>query len=262
MDDTERTPQDQDQDQDLTQGAPAAGPASSGGLPRGHTERRRTSATGPLLWYERDDVEFSRATAFFDATYALATTLLVTTLDPGPDGWSSWAALQSSVGQQLVAFAISFAVVAGYWWLNHTFVSSLRGLSPRIIGGVIVGLSFIVLLPFTTEGLALGNKVPTVVYALNVALVSLAASSLYLIAWKQDLYRVRPDRYLFVRELWGSLITPGVFLASIPIAMFVSVDVARWSWILLFPLNVLQGRADRRRVARHQAGVVAAGGEG
>ena len=86
MDDTERT----SQDQAVTDPAERLG-ASGGGLPRGQTERRRASATGPLLWYERDDVEFSRATAFFDATYALATTLLVTTLDPGPDGWSSWS---------------------------------------------------------------------------------------------------------------------------------------------------------------------------
>jgi len=220
------------------------------GAPGRPDEPRRTTATGPLLWYGRADIEFSRATAFFDATYALATTLLVTTLDPGAQGWSSWSALQESVGQQLVAFAISFAVVAGYWWLNHTFVSSLRVLSPRIIGFVIVGLAFIVLLPFTTEGMALGGKVPTVVYAINVALVSLSATLLYAIAYRQDLYLVRPARSQFTRELWGSLITPAVFLASIPVAIFGSADVARWTWILLFPLNMVQGRADRRRAQR------------
>ncbi len=205
------------------------------GAPRRRDEARRPTATGPLLWYERDDIEFSRATAFFDATYALATTLLVTTLDPGAQGWSSSSNLQKSVGQQLVAFAISFAVVAGYWWLNHTFVSSLRVLSPRIIGFVIVGLAFIVLLPFTTEGMALGGTVPTVVYAIN---------------YQQDLYLVRPARSQFARELWGSLITPAVFLASIPVAIYGSADVARWTWILLFPLNMVQGRADRRRAQR------------
>jgi hypothetical protein len=31
--------------------------------------------------YQRDDQEFGRAIGFFDATYALALTLLVTTLD-------------------------------------------------------------------------------------------------------------------------------------------------------------------------------------
>ena len=235
-------------------GAPAVTDVSVGG--------RRTTATGPLRWYERDEVEFSRATAFFDATYALATTLLVTTLDPGTGGWSSWTALRESVGQQLVAFAISFAVVAGYWWLNHTFVSSLRVLSPRIIGAVIVGLAFIVLLPFTTEGMALGGSVPTIAYALNVALVSLSASVLYVIAWREDLFLVPPDRDRFVREVAGGLITPAVFLASIPVAIFVSADVARWTWILLFPLNMLQGSLDRRRAAPTAATGADAGVDG
>jgi uncharacterized membrane protein len=176
-------------------------------------------------------------------------------------GWSSWSALSGSVGQQLLACAISFVVVVGYWWLNYTFVSSLRGLSARTIAGMIVGLSFIVLLPFTTEGVAVGSTVATVVYALNVALVSLAATGVDLIAWREGLYRVRPDRFLFVREMWGSLITPGVFLASIPVAVFVSVDVARWSWVLLLPLNLLAGRAESRRVARHPRGLVATGDE-
>lgn len=212
--------------------------------------RRQDRPTGSLTRYERDDVEFSRATAFFDATYALATTLLVTTLDPGTDGWSSWTNLQDSVGQQLVAFVISFAVVAGYWWLNHTFVSSLKGLSPRIIGGAVTGIAFIVLIPFTTEGMALGGEVPTIVYAVNVALVSLSATALYLIAWKEDLYLVRPDRTVFAASIWGSLVTPAVFLASIPVAIVDSPDRARWLWVLLFPLNVLSGRLEQRRVER------------
>ena len=218
---------------------------------RPQEERRRT--TGARAMYERDAVEFSRATAFFDATFALATTLLVTTLDPGPDGWSSWSALIDAVGNQLLAFGISFAVVAGYWWLNHTFVSSLRGLSPRVIGGIVLEIAFIVLVPFTTEGMALGDVVPTVVYAVNVALVSLTASLLYVLAWKQDLFLVPPERDEFLHDLRAGLITPAVFLASVPVALLVSSNVARWCWIALIPLNMAQGRADKRRAERAEA---------
>ena len=42
-----------------------------------------------VVRYQRDDQEFGRAIGFFDATYALALTLLVTTLDV-PDPPSAW----------------------------------------------------------------------------------------------------------------------------------------------------------------------------
>lgn len=252
MDDPDHTPQPPVDPSDDPVGAtspvqPAAPQPDLG--PRGIRTRRRVAALGAPARFGRDDVEFSRAIGFFDATYALATTLLVTTLDPGEDGWSSWTALVDSVGQQLIAFVISFIVVAGYWWLNHTFIASLDTISPQIIVGVIAGLAFIVLLPFTTEGMALGGKVPTIVYALNVALVSLSATGLYLLAWRQDLYLIRPDPQVFRLEVWGSMITPAVFLASIPVAALISSDVARWTWILLFPLNRLAARREKRLAA-------------
>ena len=54
--------------------------------------------------YQRDDQEFSRAIGFFDATYALALTLLVTTLDitdPSSE-WDGLRALWDAVGPQFL----------------------------------------------------------------------------------------------------------------------------------------------------------------
>ena len=45
-------------------------------MPTRRTGHRRAKT----VQYERDSVEFSRALAFSDATFAIATTLLVTTL--------------------------------------------------------------------------------------------------------------------------------------------------------------------------------------
>ena len=78
---------------------------------------------------ERGTAEFSRTLSFFDAIFALSMTLLVTTLNPGPDAWVSWSALWDAVGFQFVAFIISFAVVGFYWWSNHRFVAGLDRLS-------------------------------------------------------------------------------------------------------------------------------------
>ena len=48
-----------------------------------------------VVRYQRDDQEFGRAIGFFDATYALALTLLVTTLDITEPS-SAWAANESA----------------------------------------------------------------------------------------------------------------------------------------------------------------------
>jgi hypothetical protein len=85
--------------------------------------------------YPRDGPEYSPAIAFFDATYAVALTLLVTTLeiDNRPSAFTSLSALDRAVGAQFVAFAIAFAVIASYWLMSHrmlaSFARSTRGRS-------------------------------------------------------------------------------------------------------------------------------------
>ena len=71
--------------------------------------------------YSRDQAEFDRAIGFIDAAYALALTLLVTTLvvDDPREAFSSLGALGDAVGGQVLAFAIAFAVIASYWLDHH-----------------------------------------------------------------------------------------------------------------------------------------------
>ena len=84
--------------------------------------------------FARGTTEFDRALAFFDGTYAVALTLLVTTLDrtDEPAAWADPAALWAAIGTELVAFFLAFTVVAFYWRSNHAFVARLHHLSgPR-----------------------------------------------------------------------------------------------------------------------------------
>src|SRR4028118_1566349 len=66
--------------------------------------------------FPRGTPEFDRALAFFDATYAVALTLLVTTLDgmQVPGAWADLAALWAAIGNEIVAFFLAFAIVAFY----------------------------------------------------------------------------------------------------------------------------------------------------
>ena len=85
----------------------------------------------PRTRFERDTVEFARAFALFDAVYAFALTLLVVNIDP-PEA-SAWAdpitLLASGLAWQLLGFAISFAVIAVFWRVNHRIVAGLVGVS-------------------------------------------------------------------------------------------------------------------------------------
>jgi uncharacterized membrane protein len=214
--------------------------------------RRTGHRPGIDARYARDDVEFSRATAFFDATFAIAATLLVTTVEPGPRGWASWSNLWDATAGPLLAFTISFVVIASYWWGNHHFVAGLRCISPRLVVGTLWLLGFVVLLPFTTDGLGrdLGSaEVTTVIYAVNVALVSATEWVLYVIAVRQDLFRRPPTPVEIQTSTVCQLLPSAVFLASIPVAFFGAPGAARWMWISLLVVSPLAGIWAGRKVA-------------
>jgi uncharacterized membrane protein len=211
---------------------------------------------------QRDENEFSRTLSFFDATFALSMTLLVTTIDPGPDAWQSWSSLWNAVGTQVIAFAVSFALVAAYWWGNHRFVSSLETLSPALIVANVAMLGFVALIPFTTD--ALGNEgsspveITTIVYAANVAVVSGMATVLYRVAKRDRLFRNPPTRTEARLAYIDQSLPTAVFVLSIPIAVFVSGTLARVSWVSLALLGPVVGRwTDReRRAERRLLGTV------
>ncbi len=201
---------------------------------------------------QRDQNEFSRTLSFFDATFALSMTLLVTTIDPGPDAWSSWSHLWDTVGNQVVAFAISFALVGAYWWRNHRFVSTLETLSPRLVVYSVAMLGFVAFIPFTTDALGsdigAASEITTVVYAANIAVVSFMATVLYVIARRDGLFRNPPTDEEARLAMVDQSVPTAVFLLSIPIALLVSGPAARYFWLSLLIIGPISGRwTDRRR---------------
>jgi uncharacterized membrane protein len=186
-----------------------------------------------------------RSLAFIDAVFAVALTLLATTLETNPEAWASWSRWWDTVGAQLVAFGISFLLVASYWWANRRFVASLRHLSDRVVVVTLTLLAFVVLIPFTTN--ALGDTVEgadvltTVVYAINIAVVSCLEIVLYEVARAEGLFRTAPDAARRRRDLVNLAAVPAVFLASIPVTLLVSPELGRWSWIALAVIGPVVG---------------------
>jgi uncharacterized membrane protein len=210
--------------------------------------------------YQRDDAEFDRAIAFIDATFAVALTLLVTTLDikSDPKSWNSLAHFYDAMGSQLVAFAVSFVVIAMYWVGHYRLVASFGAIDLRLIVLNLFLLAAIVILPFTTE--SAGDPavddlpLPAAVLSVNLAAVSIAFTLIYVIARRRGLLRVEHS----TREShWRAALylAPGaVFLVSIPVAYAIDPGVARLVWLSLLLINPFLGRGMQHALdAEHAA---------
>lgn len=202
--------------------------------------------------YQRDDSGFDRAVGFFDATYALALTLLVTTLDVGDERsiWADLGTLDDAVGSQFVAFLISFVVIAAFWLKSHRLLSSFDAIDTPLIVLNLALVVAVVLLPFTTEALGSGTvddlPLPTAVYAVNISCASILATAVYLTARHRGLLRLGDDRSTARGIVAAGLLPAVVFLASIPIAYYGSPEAARSSWLSLIVLGFVVPRAVMR----------------
>jgi uncharacterized membrane protein len=198
--------------------------------------------------YRRDDSEFDRAIAFIDATFAVALTLLVTTLDIRTDqkSWSSLGAFYDAGGSQLVAFGVSFVIIAGYWLAHFRLFAAFRAVDMRVIVANLVLLAAIVILPFTTEYAGDPSitdlPLPIAIVSINVAAVSIVFTTVYVLARRHGLLRASPDSRQFTLNLLAMLVPGIVFLVSVPIAYAVSPDAAKLSWLALVPINAVLGR--------------------
>ncbi|HVT00046.1 MAG TPA: TMEM175 family protein [Solirubrobacterales bacterium] len=185
---------------------------------------------------QRDDneVEFSRIVAFSDGVFSIAITLLVLGLEI-PDTLKHGEVAQALWDQRenLLAYAISFAVIGRFWVVHHGFFSEVKAFDGRLIALNLLYLGWIALIPFTTQ--VLGEYASTtaavVVYAANLAGVVSVAQ---LMSW--DARRAgltRSDAAGAREDLVRSAFIAAVFLLSIGVA-FIDPGVAPFIWLLLF----------------------------
>ena len=184
--------------------------------------------------FAHEDLEFARAVTFFDAIFAFAVTLLITTVDDfSPAAWSSLAALKETNGPSLLAFTISFVVVMSFWRAHHQGVTSLSALDSQLLGLNCLVMFGIVLMPFTTEALGkLGDMpLPVAVYAVDITATYLVLHAVELVADRRGLRPTRMTRPELRSNLAISAVLPVIFLGSIPLAYLVSPQTAEWSWV-------------------------------
>ncbi len=102
--------------------------------------------------YGRDSQEFARVVNLSDALFAIAMTLLVfSTMEAtGVRLDGIMGAFRDQLGE-LIAFVLSFAVVANFWWVHHRFFAVLGFVEPGLIGLNLALLGAVALVPYPTS---------------------------------------------------------------------------------------------------------------
>ena len=193
---------------------------------------------------EENEVEFGRIVAFSDGVFSIAITLLV--LNLGIEKGLTEGQIDDAIWnlrEDLLAYAISFAVIGRFWLVHHRFFSEVKAFDARLIGLNMLYLGWIVLIPFSSEVLGEygGTTTGVAIYSVNLALVILLGHLMSTYARRRGLTEIgdRAHREAQIRSAWIA----GIFLLSIPVAFF-SPGLATLLWLVLFldPASRLMGR--------------------
>ena len=80
--------------------------------------------------YGRHTLEFIRVANLSDGLFAIALTLPVFTLDSSAVSLDRPDEVPHDQPGELIAFVISFAVIANFWWIHHRFLATSPWWSP------------------------------------------------------------------------------------------------------------------------------------
>ncbi len=186
---------------------------------------------------DEQETEFARIVAFSDGVLAIAATILVFTIDAParlmhapnlPDALSG-------LRYQILAYFLSFAVIAWLWVVHHRMFGRLTHFDRNLIVLNLVYLGLVAFIPFSTNLLGDFTRQWSAVvsYAGTLAAVTTMSAIMLGYAAKNDLLKPE-ERALALHKYRQLFFVPLIFLGSIPIA-FVSTwgAIAFWALILI-----------------------------
>ncbi len=197
--------------------------------------------------------ELERIVFFSDAVFAIAITLLAIELkvpDLGAD--QTTAHLLRAILDQwshLLAFALSFWIIAVYWLAHHRYYRFIIGYDGGLIGRNLLILFFIALMPFTTLVLGeYGNLAGALwLYALNMLALGLAGAWFWHHAtYKHRLVRADLDENLIRYIQARAFATPIAAVLVIGLS-FVIGGAAGIGWLLIWVFQILMQRRYRTK---------------
>jgi uncharacterized membrane protein len=187
--------------------------------------------------------DYDRTVALSDGVFAIALTLLVLTIPEVESGDDLWGQLEDNL-PAFGAYALSFVVLAALWRAHHVFLREVTRIDGRLTSLNLLYLGIIAIIPYPTGLVAEhgDESASVVVYAAALAAVTVVSALMSIHTQRAGL---APPRAL---PLGWKLVTPAVFLLSIPIAL-VEPAAALWSWLVLIPIGMIEGRAAGRAEA-------------
>lgn len=194
---------------------------------------RQRQATGTGRHYGRDTLEFGRVVNLSDGLFAIALTLLVFTLDASGVMLDRIDGVLIDQAGELIAFVLSFAVIANFWWIHHRFFANLGRLEPTLIRLNLALLGAVALIPFPTSLLGRdptvrGSVVPYLALLSVVAILHLLllVRANAVAAWRRPM---PPELFPWLLAGWGA----STFVTVTGLAIAFALPVAGLTVLLL-----------------------------
>ena len=202
------------------------------------------------ICYPRGSDEFARVLALTDGVVAIAITLLVLNISlpiPSSDQAANQAAIGSLVAalaDQLLAFVVSFVILAYSWAGHHRQISRLARIDGLFMVWNFGYLLLVATVPLQSQlsGLYGDNAQALMLYSLGFALLFGWDWIGTQLAWRRRLMRRTPSRRQRLRISLGRLIPVVVFVLVIPAVRWFGEGVASWLWVMIWPLELLLDR--------------------
>ncbi|WP_437007460.1 TMEM175 family protein [Streptomyces sp. enrichment culture] len=185
--------------------------------------------------------------ALSDGVFAIAITLLVLDISVPQDlDPARFHQALADILPNLGAYAVSLAVLGGFWRDHRAIFRPVRQVDPDVIGLTLLGLGLAALLPFPTALVSeYGHeRVSVVIYSATVAALGAVHLALAVVVarrpWLRDGADPVRDEFLYAVDLGVTVV---VFVVTIPLALVVG-PAAMWWWLVLLPVKVWLGRKE------------------
>jgi uncharacterized membrane protein len=184
---------------------------------------------------------------FSDAVVAIAVTLLILPVVEAVNdaGIRSAHDFFRANGDRLFAFALSFVVIANFWFIHHRTFEQVKAYSRALLTLNMLWLLTIVFLPLPTEMLGAYSVEETLVRFLYIGAVlasSVALMGIQLVIDASPSLRADPGAEL---PPWQSRLVPPVLIAVALVVAVAVPEIGMWAMLILFLSGPLSARLDR-----------------
>jgi uncharacterized membrane protein len=197
-------------------------------------------------------VKLEHVVSFSDAIFAFSITIVLLSIQvpqlPISAAESDLVRVLWRLLPSFESYAISFAVIGIYWVLYHKVFNRITGSHPLIIGFNLVFLFFITLISlFTVLNINYGSfHLVFILYSLILALTGSTLTIIWSIAIKTKSIQGDMTPSLMKLFLLNSITPPIIFLISIGISLL-SIDIAQYFWLTIFPIRIIIGNRFRAK---------------